>query len=67
MAVRTSSCSPQPRSCSPSLRAGATKIESQHRDIPAVQGFGRLINNLVMHRAAKKRMGMAHESDEAGI
>ncbi len=45
----------------------ATKVEAQHRNIPKVQRFGRLIHNLVVHRATEKRMRMAHHSDQRWI
>ncbi len=59
--VRTSSCSPRPRSCVPSLNPVPRKL-NRNTGIPQfVQRFRRLVNDFVVHRAAKHGMGMADD------
>src|SRR4029077_5592379 len=42
----------------------AAKIESQNRYAKGIQRFRRLINDFVVHRAAKERMRMANDGSE---
>ncbi len=42
----------------------AAKIKSQNRNPPGVQRFCRLVNDFVVHRAAKQRMRMADDGGE---
>ena len=44
----------------------ATKIEAKNRDAQGVQGFRDVIDDLVMHRPAKERVGMANHSCQQG-
>src|SRR5260370_17901806 len=50
------------------VHAGAkpctAKIEPQYRDANSIQGFPRLVNPFVVHRAAKKRMRTADNRGE---
>jgi hypothetical protein len=45
----------------PGAHPSASKIESQHRQAQSIQRFRRLINHLVVHRAAEKRVRMAND------
>jgi hypothetical protein len=47
-------------------QACAAKIEAQHRDAQGVQRFRRVINHLVVHGTAEKRVGMANHRREQG-
>src|ERR1700739_1775198 len=46
--------------------ARAAKIEAQHRDAQGIQSFRRVINHLVVHGAAKERVGMAYHRCQRG-
>jgi hypothetical protein len=46
----------------PGAKSGATKIKSQNRNTQGVQRLRRLVNHLVVHRAAKQRMRVANHA-----
>src|SRR5579883_1628081 len=45
----------------PLAQSGSAKVKAQYRQPKALKGFHRVVDNLVVHRAAAQRMRMANQ------